>query len=107
MTARESVIETSLRRSGKRSRLMSPTISASQTSKMDRHVEDSLKGIEEEMQQVLATREKILKTSRDSISLCSKAIIHIHTGKIEEAQQEIKEAGRILKGLRKEAGGGP
>ena len=74
---------------------------------MERGVDESLKGIEGEMQRVLGAREKILKTTRDSISLCSKAIVHIHTGKLHEAQEEIKEAGRILKALRKEAGGGP
>jgi translin len=69
-------------------------------------VEESLKGIEEDMQEVLARRERILKTSRDCISLCSKAIVHLHTGKADEAKDEIREAGKILKGLRKEAGGG-
>ncbi len=74
---------------------------------MEREVQESLKGIEKGMQQVLGRREKILKTSRDSISLCSKAIIHIHTGKLEEAQEEIRAAGNVLKDLRKEAGNGP
>jgi len=67
-------------------------------------VEESLKGIEEDLHEVLGRRERILKTSRDCISLCSKAIVHLHTGKAEEAQGEIKEAEKILKDLRKEAG---
>jgi translin len=69
-------------------------------------VEESLKAIEEGMQEVLARREKILKATRDCISFCSKAIVHLHTGKAAEAQREIKEAERILKSLRKEAGSG-
>jgi translin len=69
-------------------------------------VEESLKGIEAGMQEVLARRERILKNTRDCISLCSKAIVHLHTGKTSEAQREIKEAEKILKGLRKEAGSG-
>jgi translin len=69
-------------------------------------VEESLKGIEEGMQEVLARRERILKTSRDCISLCSKAIVHIHGAKTSEAHREIVEAGKALKGLRKEAGDG-
>jgi translin len=69
-------------------------------------VEESLKAVEEGLQEVLARRERILKTTRDCISFCSKAIVHLHTGKTAEAQQEIKEADRILKSLRKEAGGG-
>jgi len=66
-------------------------------------VEDSLKEIEVDLQEVLARRERILKTSRDCISFCSKAIVHIHTGKPEEAHREIKEAEKVLKGMRKEA----
>lgn len=70
---------------------------------MEPGVEESLKEIEGGMQEVLARREKILKTSRDCISFCSKAIVHIHTGKHEEAHREIKEAEKILKSMRKEA----
>jgi translin len=66
-------------------------------------VEESLKEIEASMQEVLAKRERILKTSRDCISFCSKAIVHIHTGKADEAHREIKEAEKILKAMRKEA----
>jgi len=66
-------------------------------------VEESLKEIEGSLQEVLARRESILKTSRDCISLCSKAIVHIHIGKPEEAHAEIKEAEKILKSMRKEA----
>jgi translin len=66
-------------------------------------VEESLKEIEASMQEVLARRENILKTSRDCISYCSKAIVHIHTGKHDEAHREIREAEKILKGIRKEA----
>lgn len=73
---------------------------------MEPRVEESLKGIEGEMQRVLGSRERILKTSRDSISLCSKAIIHLHTGRLEEAKAEIAGAAKILKALRKEAAGG-
>lgn len=70
---------------------------------MEPGVEGSLKEIEASMQEVLARRERILKTSRDCISFCSKAIVHIHTGKADEAHREIKEAEKILKSLRKEA----
>jgi translin len=68
--------------------------------------EESLKTIEKGLLEVLGRRERILKTSRDSISLCSKAIVHMHTGKLEEAAAEIKEAEKTLNALRKEAGGG-
>jgi translin len=74
---------------------------------VDPGVEDSLKSIESEMQGVLARREAILKATRDSISICSKAIVHIHIGKMSEANEEISAAGRILNDLRKRAGHGP
>jgi translin len=74
---------------------------------MEPGLEESLRSVEEGMQEVLAKRERILKTTRDCISLCSKAIVHIHTGKTAEAQREIKEAEKILKSLRTEAGTGP
>lgn len=73
---------------------------------MDAGLDQSLAGIEGDMQEVLARREKILKTSRDCISLCSKAIVHLHTGKLEEAHREIGEAGASLEAMRKEAGSG-
>jgi len=71
---------------------------------LEPEVEESLKGIEANLREVLGRRETILKTSRDCIALCSKAIVHLHTGKTGEAQREIKEAEKVLKGLRKEAG---
>ncbi len=70
---------------------------------MEPGVEESLKGIEEGMQEVLARRERILKNTRDCISSCSKAIVHIHTRKPDEAHREIKEAEKILKSMREEA----
>lgn len=73
---------------------------------MELGVEESLRDIEGSLQEVLGRRERILKTSRDCISFCSKAIVHIHTGKHDEAHREIEEAEKILKSLRKEAGAG-
>jgi translin len=81
-------------------------VRAEVVAKLEPGVEESLKAVEEGLQEVLARRERILKTTRDCISFCSKAIVHLHTGKTAEAQREIKEAEKILKSLRKEAGGG-
>lgn len=86
---------------------MSPPSDLGPEERLGPAVEDSLKGIESNMQEVLARRERILKTSRDCISYCSKAIIHLHTGKAKEAHLEIKEAEKVLESLRKEAGAGP
>jgi len=87
-------------------RLMSPSFSVEIENRLEPGVEESLKGIEENLHEVLGRRETILKTSRDCISLCSKAIVHLHTGKTGEAQREIREAERVLKSLRKEAAAG-
>jgi len=73
---------------------------------LDPGVDESLKGIERGLQDVMSKRESILKTSRDCISFCSKAIVHIHTGEMAEAKKEIEEAGKIIKALRKEATSG-
>jgi translin len=85
---------------------MSTRIAPASAIVLEPGVEGSLVGIEKSMKEVLARRETILKTSRDCISSCSRAIVHIHTGKLQEARGEIKEAERVLKGLRKEAGEG-
>jgi len=70
-------------------------------------VDSSLADIEGGLKEMLERRERILKTSRDCIAFCSKAIIHIHTGKPEEAHKEIAEAEKVLRALKKEAGQGP
>jgi translin len=85
---------------------MSPSLALGPDDHLEHGVDESLKEIEEGMQEVLARRERILKTSRDCISFCSKAIIHLHTGKPEEAHREIAEARKVLEGIRKEAGVG-
>lgn len=74
---------------------------------MEPGVEESLRAVEEELRETLSRRERILKTTRDCISLCSKAIVHLHTAETREARREIIEAGKILRALRREAGEGP
>lgn len=83
---------------------MSTSFSRATVDLMQPGFEDSLKGSEKALLDIMGKRERILKTSRDSISLCSKAIVHIHTGKLAEAEREIEEAGKTLKALRTEAG---
>ena len=86
---------------------MSSPSRTSNANYLESGIDDSLSSIEKSMQETLARRESILKTSRDCIAFCSKAIIHIHTGKPAEAHREIKEAESVLRGLRKSAGSGP
>jgi translin len=85
---------------------MSPPSAPNGDRRLEPGVDESLKQIEASLQEVLERRERILKTSRDCISYCSKAIVHIHTGEAGEADREIKAAGKILKALKKEASTG-
>jgi translin len=68
-------------------------------------VERSLRSIENELQQVMGRRERLLKESRDVISSSSRAIVLLHTGKGGAAKKEIDEARTLLKDLRKEGRG--
>lgn len=63
-------------------------------------VESSLKRAEKELLSVVAKREKLLRESRDVISSSSRAIVSIHTRKLEAASVELEKAKRILITLR-------
>ncbi len=65
-------------------------------------VEGSLDRIQGNLQLTLDRRERILKESRDVILSCSRAIVHLHSGKTKEAHGEIADAEKVLKGLRKD-----
>ena len=65
-------------------------------------VEGSLDRIQGNLQLTLDRRERILKESRDVILSCSRAIVALHSGKTKEAQGEIANAEKVLKGLRKD-----
>jgi translin len=66
----------------------------------------SLRAIEGELQSVLERRERILKSNRDAILACSRAIVAVHAGKLKEAKKELESAERVLDGMRRDAGGG-
>jgi translin len=63
----------------------------------------SLREVEGNIQLVLERRERMLKTSRDVILKCSRAIVFLHSGKTTEARAEIVEADRLLGEMRKDA----
>jgi Predicted RNA-binding protein of the translin family len=48
-------------------------------------------------------RELLIKESRDVILLCSKAIVNVHSGKIDEAKQSLSKVKAKLKKLTKTA----
>ena len=66
-------------------------------------VERSLELISGELDKVEERRERILRESRDVISLASKAIVSIHVGKLKEARSHLKSANTLLEELKKVA----
>jgi len=65
---------------------------------------DSLEPVSAELDSMVSRREKLLKESRDVISLSAKAIVGIHTGRLEEAEKLLVDVKRLLRDLRKVAG---
>lgn len=66
-------------------------------------VERSLELISGELDKVEERRERILRESRDVISLASKAIVSIHVGKLKEARSHLKSGNTLLEELKKVA----
>jgi translin len=64
----------------------------------------SLKTIGDNLKDTEERREKLLKGTRDIISLCSKSIVDQHFGKEKEAIEKITNAGTMLAEFRKYAG---
>jgi translin len=67
--------------------------------------EKSLEGVEGNLQLVLERRERMLKTSRDVILSCSRAIVFLHSKKKTEARAEIKKAEELLDDMRTDGKG--
>ncbi|MCP8317429.1 MAG: RNA-binding protein, partial [archaeon] len=64
-------------------------------------VEESLVDISKELDEVEGKRERILRESRDVISLSAKAITNIHLMKLDEAVSKLDSAKALLAELRK------
>jgi translin len=60
------------------------------------NVQRSLVEINTELKSVEERREKLLKGTRDVISLCSKSIVDLHYNNKNEAQQKILKAREML-----------
>ncbi|MHB1908180.1 MAG: RNA-binding protein [Nitrososphaerales archaeon] len=67
-------------------------------------VESSLKEASKRLDLVSKRRERLIKESRDVISLSAKTIICVHTSNFAEARKLSKEAKKRLEELRKVAG---
>lgn len=67
-------------------------------------MQDALKEITRELDATEQRRERILKESRDVVSLASRSIVGIHTGKLRTAKAELNSAEKLLAELRKLGG---
>lgn len=56
-----------------------------------------------ELKTVQERREKLLRGTRDAITLCSNAIVSLHRGKHEQASEQVGKAREILDELREAA----
>ena len=68
-----------------------------------KNVKSSLKGISKYLQASNASREFLIKNTRDVVILCSHSIIATHNGDLRTARQKIKKAEVILKNNLKKA----
>jgi translin len=67
-------------------------------------LQSSLSKVAKKLDDVASRRDKLIKESRDVISICSKAIVSTHTGNYDEAKKLAIEARERLETLRKVAG---
>ena len=65
------------------------------------NTEKSLEEISESLEDVNLRREKLLKESRDVISLSSKAIINMHTRNFKDAKRNLDSVKNVLSNLQK------
>lgn len=66
-------------------------------------MQSSLEAINKELNDVQARREKLIKGTRDIVMLCSKAIVALHHGQIEDAKNKMRAAKTMLAQLREYA----
>lgn len=63
-------------------------------------LQESLRAINEELKGTEERREKLLKETRDIVSLCSKSIVDMHYQRRKEAKEKLTEANTMLVELR-------
>lgn len=64
-------------------------------------IKNSLDSINNELEAVVSRREKLLKESRNLISISSKSIVSTHTEKVVESAKNLAEAKKMLEKLKK------
>ncbi len=65
------------------------------------NVHDSLNLFSNQMKQLEVNRETLIKETREVISLCSKAIVFLHSGNIAEAESLLDKSILLIKNLKK------
>ncbi len=59
-------------------------------------MQGSLEAISKELSDVQERREKLIKGTRDIVMLCSRSIVSLHHGQIEDAKNKMGEAKTML-----------
>jgi translin len=67
-------------------------------------IQGSLEEIDKSLKDVQDRREKLIKGTRDVVMLCSKSIVAMHHGELEDAKDKMDQAKAMLEEFRKYAG---
>jgi translin len=67
-------------------------------------IQSSLEEIDKSLKDVQDRREKLIKGTRDVVMLCSKSIVAMHHGQLEDAKAKMDQAKVMLEEFRKYAG---
>jgi translin len=66
-------------------------------------IQGSLEEIDTKLKDVQDRREKLIKGTRDVVMLCSKSIVDMHHGQLEDAKSKMDQAKAMLQEFRKYA----
>ena len=66
-------------------------------------IQSSLEEINKNLKDIQDRREKLMKGTRDVIMLCSKSIVAMHHGQLEDAKSKMEEAKGMLEEFRTHA----
>jgi translin len=66
-------------------------------------IQGSLEEIDKNLKDVQDRREKLIKGTRDVVMLCSKSIVDMHHGQLEDAKSKMDQAKAMLEDFRKYA----
>jgi len=69
--------------------------------KTQQYLQGSLEVIDKSLKDVQERREKLIKGTRDVVMLCSKSIVALHHGQMDDAKSKMEEAKAMLEEFRK------